>query len=51
MTRRQMTEADWLAVARVFRAIHQRRAAAVASAPAGDQRESAERAGDGDGDG
>ena len=35
MTRR-MTEADWLAVARVFHAIHQRQAdAEAASAPAG----------------
>lgn len=36
MTRR-MTEADWLAVARVFHAIHQRQAdAGAASTPAGD---------------
>lgn len=38
MTRR-MTEADWMAVARVFHAVHQRRAAAeAASVPAGDER-------------
>ena len=39
MTRRKMTEADWLAVARIFHAIHQRRAAAeAASIPAADDR-------------
>jgi hypothetical protein len=32
MTRRKMTEADWLAVARVFHAVHQRQAAAEAAA-------------------
>ena len=32
MTRHRMSEADWLAVARVFHAIHQRRAAAGAAA-------------------
>jgi len=40
VTRRTMTEADWLAVARVFFAIHQRRRAAdtAASVPAADSR-------------
>jgi hypothetical protein len=66
MTRRKMTEADWMAVARIFHAIHQRRAAAeAASAPAGDARQERARelavqnararreaaAGDGDDDG
>lgn len=39
MTRRQMSEADWMAIARVFHALHQRRAAAeAASGPARDSR-------------
>ena len=66
MTRHRMSEADWLAVARVFHAIHQRRAAAgAAGVPAVDERKAAVRelavqnararrgaaAGDGDDDG
>jgi hypothetical protein len=32
---RKMTEADWWAIARVFRAVHQRQAAAEVAADAG----------------